>query len=273
MIPIRDTVRTEKTPYITWMLIGVNVAAFLYQLGVQEELLQLARRQVTDAVHGRGLIGVSPRRVIESHAQTLYLGWLREWGVVPAELLGSFGLGELRSVFTSMFLHGDWMHLAGNMLFLFIFADNVEDRLGHGGFVLFYLGTGVAAALAQTLLMPDSTTPMVGASGAISGALGGYLVLYPHARVLTLVPIFFFIHFVEIPAWIFLVIWFAFQNLLPAAAVGALGGEGGVAYWAHIGGFVAGVAYCWMMRDRLRPRRDPYRHDLDGWMRRLERRR
>jgi membrane associated rhomboid family serine protease len=263
MIPLRDTIQTERTPYVTRTLIAVNVLVFLYQLSVQQELVQLAAIQLAEALNARGLAGTVTRAAIEARAGELYLGWLREWGAVPAELLASPDLGEIRSIFSSMFLHGDWLHLGGNMLFLWVFADNVEDRLGRGGFVLFYLTTGVAAALAQTLFAPESTVPMVGASGAISGALGAFLVLFPHARVVTLVPIVFFVHFVELPAWIFLVLWFAFHNLLPATALGAAGGDGGVAYWAHIGGFVAGAAMCWALRDRLL-RRPVVRREMRG---------
>lgn len=275
MIPIRDTIRAEKKPYVVWALLAINVGVFLYQLQIQAELVELARSQLVDAARHHGLTAL-PARLVEARAQELYLVWLREWGVTPAELMQG-GLGEVRAVFTSMFLHGDWLHLAGNMLFLWIFADNVEDRLGHVGFLLFYLGCGVAAVAAQVATAPSSTVPMVGASGALSGALGGYLVLFPHARVLTVIPIFFFLHFVEIPAWVFLVVWFVFQNLAPAAVMGEIGGGGGVAYWAHIGGFVAGAAICLLLRRRLvrrpvqRRGRPELARRLDTWEHRRHR--
>jgi membrane associated rhomboid family serine protease len=142
------------------------------------------------------------------------------------------------TVFTSMFMHGGWMHLIGNMLYLWVFGDNVEDSMGHGRFVVFYLLCGVAAVLAQALPDPSSTIPMVGASGAISGVLGAYLLLYPHARVLVAIPLGFFLHTMRIPAGLVLVLWFGLQLL---SNVMAQPGQGGVAFRAHIGGFIAGM--------------------------------
>jgi membrane associated rhomboid family serine protease len=146
-------------------------------------------------------------------------------------------------IFTSMFLHGGWLHLIGNMWSLFIFGDNVEDTFGHGRFLLFYLGCGVVAAMAQLAMAPHSTLPMVGASGAIAGVMGAYFTLFPHARVLTLVPIIFFV-VIEIPAYVFLGLWFLLQFLSGTVAIGVSGAaeeiRGGVAFWAHIGGFATG---------------------------------
>jgi membrane associated rhomboid family serine protease len=167
-------------------------------------------------------------------------------GVIPAVLLGQQQLPPELSVvpawatiFTSMFMHGGWMHLIGNMLYLWIFGDNVEDSMGHGRFVVFYLLCGVAAVLAQALPEPGSTIPMVGASGAISGVLGAYLLLYPHARVLVAIPLGFILHTARIPAGLVLVLlWFGLQLL---SNVMAQPGQGGVAFRAHIGGFVAGM--------------------------------
>jgi membrane associated rhomboid family serine protease len=166
-------------------------------------------------------------------------------GVVPASLLGQGQLpAELSvvppwmTVFTSMFMHGGWMHLIGNMLYLWIFGDNVEDSMGHGRFVVFYLLCGVAAVLAQALPDPSSTIPMVGASGAISGVLGAYLLLYPHARVLVAIPLGFLLHTMRIPAGLVLVLWFGLQLFSSAMAQP---GQGGVAFRAHIGGFIAGL--------------------------------
>jgi membrane associated rhomboid family serine protease len=166
-------------------------------------------------------------------------------GVVPASLLGQGQLpAELSlvppwmTVFTSMFMHGGWMHLIGNMLYLWIFGDNVEDSMGHGRFVVFYLLCGIAAVLAQAVPDPSSTIPMVGASGAISGVLGAYLLLYPHARVLVAIPFGFFLHTMRIPAGLVLVLWFGLQLFSSAMAQP---GQGGVAFRAHIGGFVAGM--------------------------------
>jgi membrane associated rhomboid family serine protease len=166
-------------------------------------------------------------------------------GVVPASLLGQGQLppelslvSPWMTVFTSMFMHGGWMHLIGNMLYLWIFGDNVEDSMGHGRFVVFYLLCGIAAVLAQALPDPSSTIPMIGASGAISGVLGAYLLLYPHARVLVAIPLGFFLHTMRIPAGLVLVLWFGLQLFSSAMAQP---GQGGVAFRAHIGGFVAGM--------------------------------
>jgi membrane associated rhomboid family serine protease len=167
-------------------------------------------------------------------------------GVIPAVLLGLTELpAELSMVppsltlVTSMFMHGGWMHLLGNMLYLWIFGDNVEDSMGHGRFIVFYLLCGVAAALAQVLPQPGSPVPMVGASGAISGVLGAYLLLYPHARVLVLIPLPFWLHVVRLPAGIVLAVWFGLQLLSNLLA--QTGPQGGVAFGAHIGGFLAGM--------------------------------
>src|SRR5258705_1561402 len=149
------------------------------------------------------------------------------------------------TVFTSMFLHGGLFHVAGNMLYLWIFGDNVEDRMGHGRFLVFYLLCGIAAALAQTIAAPDSVVPMVGASGAIAGVMGAYFVLYPKSRIVTLIPLFFFFQIVEVPAIFFLGIWFLMQFLSGLGSiVGSLSGApaGGIAFWPHIAGFAAGVS-------------------------------
>jgi membrane associated rhomboid family serine protease len=175
-------------------------------------------------------------------------------GVVPASLLGQGQLpAELSlvppwmTVFTSMFMHGGWMHLIGNMLYLWIFGDNVEDSMGHGRFVVFYLLCGIAAVLAQALPDPASTIPMVGASGAISGVLGAYLLLYPHARVLVAIPLGFFLHTMRIPAGLVLVLWFGLQLFSSAMAQP---GQGGVAFRAHIGGFIAGMILISIFKQR-----------------------
>jgi membrane associated rhomboid family serine protease len=166
-------------------------------------------------------------------------------GVIPAVLFGQQQLPAelavvppMATIFTSMFMHGGWMHLIGNMLYLWIFGDNVEDSMGHVRFAIFYVLCGVAAALAQAIPEPNSTIPMVGASGAISGVLGAYLLLYPHARVLVLVPLGVIMHTVRLPAGVVLALWFGLQLL---SNMFAQEGQGGVAFRAHIGGFVAGM--------------------------------
>ena len=160
------------------------------------------------------------------------------FGLVPAAF-------SWVTVLTSMFLHGGFLHFGGNMLFLWIFGDNVEDRMGHGRFVAFYLLCGAAAALAQTAMSPDSVVPMVGASGAVAGVMGAYFVLYPHSRIVTLVPLFVFFHVMEVPALVFLGLWFVLQFVSGVGSIAAAtGGEpaGGIAFWAHVAGFVAGVS-------------------------------
>jgi membrane associated rhomboid family serine protease len=203
LIPLRDIVPSRTTPVITIALIVLNVLVFLFELSL-----------------GRAV-----------EAFTFY------FGLVPADF-------AWLNVFTSMFIHGGFLHIAGNMLYLWIFGDNVEDRMGHGRFLVFYLLCGVAAALAQTVTAPNSTVPMVGASGAIAGVMGAYFVLYPKSRIVALVPLFFFFQIIEVPAIFFLGIWFLMQFLsgvgsIAQATRGAPGG--GVAFWAHVAGFVAGI--------------------------------
>ncbi len=206
MLPLRDTIRSHRFPIITWALIGLNTLVFLFEA-------QLSPQALTHFVN--------------------------TWGLVPAEfsLLSPLSWGR---VLLSMFLHGGWFHIISNMWFLYIFGDNVEDRMGAGRYLLFYLLGGAAAALGQVLIAPGSTTPVVGASGAIAAVLGGYFVLYPTAKVTTLVPVFFFITFVDIPAVLYLGFWFVMQIFSGMAALGAPM-NAGVAWWAHIGGFLFGM--------------------------------
>jgi membrane associated rhomboid family serine protease len=170
--------------------------------------------------------------------------FVMQYGAVPLRFIREEStIGRFLPLFTSMFLHGGWLHLGGNMLYLWIFGDNVEDRLGHARFLLFYLACGLAAALAQIYVNPTSTIPMVGASGAVAGVLGAYLVLLPQAQVLALIPIIFFFQLVELPAFLFLLFWFLMQFLNGAASIATTQATtGGVAWWAHIGGFVSGMA-------------------------------
>ncbi len=208
MFPLRDTIQTRSFPAINWLLIIGNVLVFV--------LIELPLRS------GQ----------LERLALT--------YGLVPANLLTGQPWAVV-TVFTSMFLHVGWFHLISNMWALFIFGDNVEDRMGPGRYLLFYLLSGVAAALAQIAIDPYSRFPMLGASGAVAGVLGAYLILYPSARVSTLVLLFFLPWFVEIPAVIYLGFWFISQffNGMLALDTGTMSG---VAYWAHIGGFVFGLA-------------------------------
>ncbi len=216
MVPLRDDIPTRITPYITYGLIGGNIVVFLYQLSLPvNELKNL----------------------------------LMTYGVVPAQLTAACQSGnywpEALTLITSQFLHGGFFHLGGNMLFLWIFGNNVEEQLGHLKFLLFYLTCGALAALTQWWFSMQSNVPAIGASGAIAGVLGAYIIRFPYATVLTLIPIGFFITTVRIPALFFLGFWFLQQALLGIASLQVhtqIGMEtGGIAYWAHAGGFVFGV--------------------------------
>lgn len=216
MIPLRDVIPSRSAPYITISLIVVNVLVFLYQFSLGTRSGQ---------------------------------AFVVEYGLIPANFAWA-------NVLTSMFLHGGILHVGGNMLYLWIFGDNVEDRMGHGRFLIFYLLCGVAAALAQAFTVPDSTVPMVGASGAIAGVMGAYFVLYPRSRIVTLVPIFFFIQLIEVPAIFFLGIWFLLQFLSGVGSLAAARGEvvGGIAFWAHVAGFAFGAAMVFIFRRPERQR-------------------
>jgi membrane associated rhomboid family serine protease len=188
--------------------------------------------------------------------------WVALLGMVPARLLQNPGFMELSTVFTSMFLHGGWAHLLGNMLALYIFGDNVEDRLGSGRYLFFYLASGIAAAAAHLGLNASSPIPTIGASGAISGVLAAYLLFFPSSRVITLIPIFILPWFVEIPAIIYLGFWFLsqlFSGLF--SVVSGAQAYGGVAWWAHVGGFVAGL----VLGPLLAQRRYIRRHYVDEY--------
>jgi membrane associated rhomboid family serine protease len=169
--------------------------------------------------------------------------FFRVYGVVPADF-------TLMSVLTSMFLHANWLHFLGNMLYLWIFGDNVEDQLGHVRFIFFYMICGAVAGLAHVFMNPASTIPTIGASGAIAGVMGAYFVLYPHSRILALVPLFFYFEVFEVPAILFLGIWFVMQFFsgIGSIAAGARTASGGVAFWAHVAGFLAGVVTVFVFR-------------------------
>lgn len=206
MFPLYDTLRSRRFPLINWLLIILNGFVFYHELKLDDEGL---------------------------------FRFIHTWGLVPFQLASS-PAQAWPTIFTSMFLHGGWFHILSNMWVLFIFGDNVENRMGSGAYLLFYLLSGAAAALAQTYLSLGSATPLIGASGAIAGVLGAYLILYPRSRIASLVPIFFIFTIVEVPAIIFLGFWFVSQLFsgwlaLQGADVSA------VAWWAHIGGFIFGM--------------------------------
>ncbi len=221
MIPLRDDIPSRTYPVVNVSLIVINALAFFYELTLGPRQLELFFREYA----------VIPVRYFAG-------GYVDIFGVVH-----SYGITDLViPIFTAMFLHGGWTHIGGNMLYLWIFGDNVEDRMGHGRYLVFYLLCGVAATVAHIITNPHSTVPSLGASGAIAGVLGAYFLLYPHARVITLIPIFFFIEFVPIPAVILLGWWFIQQFLYGTMSLAVASAQtGGVAWWAHIGGFVTGM--------------------------------
>jgi membrane associated rhomboid family serine protease len=221
MIPLRDANPTRRTPVVTLAFIVACFVVFAWELGLQ------------------------------ATSEASLNAFVTEWGVVPAELLAAWGAGQFASqetatLISSQFLHGGWLHLLGNVLYLWIFGNNIEDRLGRALFVLFYLGGGVVAGLTQTAIDPDSTIPLIGASGAIAATLGAYFVLFPGARITTLVFLGFFYQLIEVPALIVLGFWFLLQLL---DGIGSLGMEAGagVAFFAHIGGFVGGALVAWLL--------------------------
>ena len=218
MIPLRDVIPSRTTPYITVTIIALNAVAWLFEIMLPHDALN---------------------------------EFLTIYGVVPAYF-------SAPTLITSMFLHGGWMHVIGNMWYLWIFGDNVEDRMGHGRFMVFYLLCGIAAAIGQVAADPNSTLPTIGASGAIAGVMGAYFVLYPRSRVLTLIPIIFLMQIVEVPAIVLLGFWFLMQlfNAGTIAMTTASRG-GGVAFAAHVIGFVAGAGGVFVFRKR----------QLDPWER------
>lgn len=222
MIPLRDANPTRRFPYANYVLIAINVMAFLFELSLEPEMLDRF-------IHTFGVVPARLTSALEMYTIDLFL---------------------LVSPFTSMFLHGGVMHLLGNMWFLHVFGDNVEDRLGHTRYVIFYLISGLAAAFTQVFISPSSQIPMVGASGAIAGVMGAYVFLYPHARVLTLIPIFFFIQVTVLPAYIFLGFWFLMQMVSGMMSLGIASDAGGVAWWAHIGGFAGGAVLLLLFKRR-----------------------
>ncbi|MBI3476035.1 MAG: rhomboid family intramembrane serine protease [Acidobacteria bacterium] len=235
MIPLRDDQPSFSTPLINYFLIVLNVLIFLWEVSV--------------GAHSAGALNA----------------FIAEFGVVPrhtvAVLTGRSYDGAITALlpfFTSMFLHGGWKHLAGNMIFLWVFGDNVEDYLGHFRYLLFYLIGGVVAALSQIMVNPNSIVPTVGASGAIAGVMGAYFILYPKARVLVWFPPIFFFH---VPAWLMLGYWFLVQFLIGTASsmTATSQTEGGIAFWAHVGGFVAGVLAIKLFSER------PQRHRYGAW--------
>ena len=209
MIPLRDVIPSRSTPYITVTLIALNALAWFYELALPNDVLPV---------------------------------FLQAYGVVPAAF-------SPPTLISSMFLHGSWLHVIGNMWYLWIFGDNIEDRMGHGRFIVFYLLCGIGAALGHIAMDPYSTLPTIGASGAIAGVMGAYVVFFPRSRVLTLVPLIVYYEIIEVPAFVLLGIWFLMQLFSAGAiAVTASTQSGGVAFAAHVAGFVMGVIGVFVFR-------------------------
>jgi membrane associated rhomboid family serine protease len=212
MFPLRDNIPSLTAPTLNYILIFINVLVFLLELSMGRELNDFIR-----------IFGFVPRYFF------LHLGH-------------GHPTGAILPVFTSMFLHGGWLHLIGNMWTLYIFGDNVEDTLGHGKYLILYLASGAAAAFAHLLSGPGSMMPMVGASGAIAGVMGAYFCLFPNARILTLIPLLFFV-IIEVPAYIFLGFWFLLQFFSGTFSILGARADVGVAFWAHVGGFIFGYLF------------------------------
>ena len=224
MIPLRDTIPSRRIAWVTRALLIANIVAFALELRQGSALEMFIYR-----------FGVVPTHWVVSSPSD-FLDWPRLF----------------LTLLTSQFLHGGFLHLASNMLYLWIFADNVEDRLGHTRFLLLYLSSGVVAAVTQLLVSPGSSTPMVGASGAIAGVLGAYLLMFPSARIVTLIPLGFFLETVELPAFLFLGLWFLLQWVQGLTTIGQVAEVGGMAFWAHIGGFVSGMIGIILLRPQRR---------------------
>ena len=212
MLPIQDEIRAHRFPFVNYSLIALNIIVFILEL--------MAGPSLETALY--------------------------EIALIPANVTAGFDLGDMKAIFTSMFLHAGLSHLLGNMLYLWIFGDNVEDRLGHFWYLVFYLAGGIMAAFAHVALNPNSVIPTVGASGAIAAVLGAYLILFPQVKVLTFVPIGFFLRLTLLPASLLLGFWFVLQLFNGLLTLG-LADMGGTAFWAHIGGFVFGVLIGWLI--------------------------
>ncbi len=220
MIPLRDNQATRRLTLVNLMLIAANVAIFIYEVSLGSGIGKF--------IHHYAMI---PAR----------LTFALEGGPPMAHLVSNpAAVASIETLVTSMFLHGGILHVAGNMFYLFIFGAAVEEAMGHFRYLLFYLASGIAAALAMVAFTPHSSVPVIGASGAIAGVLGAYFVLYPRAKILTILPIFVLIYFVEIPAIVYLLIWFVAQLYAGLSQTGEV--AGGVAWWAHVGGFLIGMA-------------------------------
>lgn len=270
MIPIRDMIRSRRFPVVTVSLIVINLLVFLYQgyLGTREPLWNNwsderyvwteAGREPPPifAPHYAYTTRRLPGRSVSTYAISQSDWFLAQYALTPAELLGGTDLPPTipipiwLTLFSSIFLHGGIIHVLGNMLYLWIFGDNVEDAMGSARFLIFYLVCGTAASFAQIAIAPASSVPLVGASGAIAGVLAAYFMLYPYAKVLAVIPIFFFLRLIAVPAVFLIGFWFILQVV---SGAGTFGSSGGVAWFAHIGGFVTGLVLVFPFRRRSVP--------------------
>ena len=218
MIPVRDEIKTKRVPFVNYALIAINVIVFLFMFFNPAKINQV----------------------------------VMQYALIPSQVTQGFAVGVLKNFISAMFMHAGWMHLLSNMLYLWIFGDNIEDRLGHLGYLLFYIGAGIFASFLHIFFNAHSNIPTLGASGAIAGVLGAYLVFYPQSRVYTFIPFGFFMRLRPLPAILVLGLWFVLQFFsgLGSMLQGGLGG--GVAYWAHIGGFVFGVALAFLLKKRVK---------------------
>jgi membrane associated rhomboid family serine protease len=226
MIPLHDTIPSRQLPVVNWLIIGANALVFLFELSLPEYKLDLFIR----------IFGLVPARFTNPEWAE-WMGYSHSW--LP--------------LLTNMFLHSGWGHFLGNMWTLYIFGDNVEDRMGSGRYLVFYLLTGLVAGLTHLYLYPSSTVPAIGASGAISGVMAAYMFLFPHSRIVFFIPIFFLPYFIELPALLYISAWFLGQFVSGITVLAITDQAGGIAFWAHIGGFIAGaVLYRFFARRRYR---------------------
>jgi len=236
MIPLRDTIARIAFPSITWILIMLNGIVFIIELSLPENILE----------HASYLFGLVPAKYSDL-----------QWGLshgLPFDYYLSF--------LTSMFLHGGWLHIIGNMWFLHLFGSRVEDQMGHIRFLVFYLLSGIAANVSNFFVNIHSTIPELGASGAISGVMGAYIVMFPRARILTLIPIFIYPFFIEISAFFYIGYWFILQLFSGTFSLAQHNAQGGVAYWAHVGGFIAGIVLLPILRKKERSYRKSYPDEI-----------
>jgi len=247
MIPIKDTIHSRSFPLVNWLLIISNVLVFVL---IE---LPLGNAQLDQLI---ATYGVTPNQCAAPILKGL------STAAIPG--LGVLFNGCAIPLITSMFLHGGWLHIIGNMWVLFIFGDNVEDRMGSFPYLIFYLVCGVVSGLTQAFIAPGSQVPAIGASGAIAGVLAAYMILFPRARVVTFVPLFILPWFINIPAVIFIIIWFLLQFFSGVAALG-MATSGGVAYWAHVGGFICGLVLVWLFANRSRNQPKSYPDEYYPW--------